>query len=242
MGTREEEIAKKVASQSKVKKRVIGRRILTNGILPGVIALGIGVASTLGLIHGFEIEQNMQTQKVAEHQASINYNYNNELISQEELEQANIEYYEEIYGAESIYNEQKSIINEYGVLINSIVENEKLRNNDNVKPLDSNRFDNVMNDFNNFKKTIDEDQNDYYNATEEERLVEAGYLYNIKEDVLQKELIEAVQKGKYLTPNTKEYNDHQERIVELNRKINTIRMTRDIIMERMITIDSGKQR
>ena len=66
-------------------------------------------------------------------------------------------------------------------------------------------------------------------------------MYNTRKSVLKSQLIEAEQKNKYLAEGSKEYNDNQEQIVTINRKINTINSALEVVMERSITIYMEKQ-
>jgi len=237
MDSKYDKSAARLAQQKKQRMKVIKRRKLAEGLTAVVLVIGLSVGGAFMFLDAWDRESEAHDQMISEYIAE---NYRPE-ISQEEMARANREYYEDHYSAETIENLKGSVISEYGVLIDAIVENEKLQVNSDAEALDSNRLDEAISEYGEFKATCEKDTVDYTTASEEVRIGEATSLYNSKIDVLEDQLIEAQQKSKYLVPNSTEYLENQEAIENITRKINTADTALDVVGDRMITIEFEKR-
>lgn len=243
-----DESARKLAQQKKERKRVIRRRKMVRGAATGILVIALGVGMAYGFVKGLDKEWAYQDQQMASYRAEMAMNQE-PFISDEERKQAEKEYVEDHYSAETIGDLKVSVITEYGVLIDAIVDNESMKSNTNVKPLDSNRLDKTIAAYGTFKSDCSKDSTNYAAASEEDRIDKATSLYHQKQQVLEAELVEANQKAKYLTSGTEEYNKNQENIEDINRKLNSIKSALEVVGDRSLTIyyeqqqsEEGKQR
>lgn len=248
MVSKYDESARRLAQQQKQRKRVTRKRKIQRAAATGVLMVALGVGMAYAFVTGLDNEWKYQDQQMASYRAEMAANqvYN---ISDEEKAQAEKEYVEDHYSAETIGDLKVSTLKEYSTLIDAMVENESLRSNTNVKPLDSSRLDKTIAAYGKFKTECSNDKADYATADEETRMNKATSLYREKQDVLKAELVEANQKAKYLTAGSDEYNKNQETIEDINRKLNTIKSALDVVGERSLEIyideqkaDEGKQR
>jgi|LSQX01.3.fsa_nt_gb hypothetical protein len=237
MGMNYNESARRLAEQKRERMRVIKRQKIKKTIVAGTLYVALTVGLTYMFINGADKDwesRNRATEAFRDEMYVPN-------ITDEEKEQANKSYIEDHYSANTIKGLKDVIIVEYDVLIDAIVENQKLQVNSEVESLDSNRLDDAIANYGEFKKEYEQDKTNYEIVSEEDRINEASRLYNTRKSVLKSQLIEAEQKNKYLAEGSKEYNDNQEQIVTINRKINTINSALEVVMERSITIYMEKQ-
>ncbi|MDD3305246.1 MAG: hypothetical protein PHT75_03965 [Bacilli bacterium] len=229
--------AEQLARQKKQRMRVIKRRKTVSVITTTAVVIALSVGMAFMALDAWDREYDAHQQMLAEYRAE---NYRPE-ISQEEKERANIQYYEDHYSPETIDNLKGSIINEYGILIDAIVENEKLQVNTDVEALDSDRLDDAIDEYGHFKATCEKDQVNYATASEEVRIDKAMSLYNSKIDVLEDQLLEAQQKAKYLEPDSSEFLENKEIIENITRKIKSADTAIDVVGDRMVTMDFEKR-
>jgi hypothetical protein len=229
--------AEQLARQKRQRMRVIRRRKIVTGLTAGVVVVALSVGMAFLTLDAWDREYEANQQMIAEYRAE---NYRPE-ISQEEKDIANREYYEDHYSAETIDNLKATIINEYGVLIDAIVENEKLQVNSDVEALDSDRLDEAINEYGDFRTNCVKDKVDYASASEEVRIDRAMSLYNSKIDVLEDQLLEAQQRAKYLEPNSKEFLENKENIENITRKIKGTDTAIDVVGDRRVTMEFEKR-
>ena len=252
MRTRYDESAQRLAQQKKQRMRVIRKRsIILNPrrqiILGSLLTIAFATAMAYSTIVCLEKTWEYDATKMASYQAEMNMNRE---IPAEERGQANKVYTEDHYSAETIGELKATIINEHGVLIDLIVENEKLNGTSDVQPLDSNRLDETIAAYGGFKTTCEQDKVNYDGEPEDQRMSKAWSLYHTKQDVLEAELVELQQKGKYLVQDSTEYTNNLEEIENVTRKLNTIKSAFDVNGYRSLTMyfathqteEEGKQK
>ncbi|MFA5408307.1 MAG: hypothetical protein WC343_05995 [Bacilli bacterium] len=132
------------------------------------------------------------------------------------------DYNKSLYDATKIDSLESSTIEEYDKLVDAIIANELLRSNDQVAPLDSSRLDTALADYGEFKNKIETDVTDYSNASDADCLNKAISLYYEQKDVLNRQLTEALQNGKYLVDGTTEYTNNKNEIVNIQKKITSL--------------------
>lgn len=230
--------AQNLANQRKARNRVVKRQKAAKNILIGAVTVGLITGMNLLILRGAIIEDDIRTKKIDDY-ISDNYEHHIGDEAKAQMDEADREFY---YGSEQIGKLKISTINEYGILIDAIVENEGLKINSDVKPLNSSRLDQAIANYANFKNDCNNDKVDYAVASEEIRLQKAHELYNTKKDVLGKQLIEATQKSKYLVVGTDEHAENEEKIEKINGSINSIKEALRFVIERTVTLEVEKQK
>jgi GTP-sensing pleiotropic transcriptional regulator CodY len=128
MESRYDESAKRLAAQKKQRMRVTRRRKIVNNLTAGALVVGLSVGFAFMFVNAWDKEFEANQQMVAEYRAE---NYRPQ-ISDEEKAQADKEYVEDHYSAQTIDGLKASTINVYGHLIDAIVDNEKLQVTSNI--------------------------------------------------------------------------------------------------------------
>jgi hypothetical protein len=227
------ESAQNLTNQPLVRITVIEKQ--KKNYIPIIIGtIAVSVITVYGFLTAAE--------KEFENQARFNANYVAEhyapRVSDETAAEANKNYAESFYSADNINKMKTNVLNDYDALLDDISANLKINNDEDTLK----RQYNALTNYKVFKSTNEENKVDYNNASENERLTKANDLYNEDLKVLEAQLTEAIQKGKYLERDSAEELANAGKIADINISIGDINEAKAIMGGHSLTIDQGKQK
>lgn len=163
-------------------------------------------------------------------------------LNKNPLSDEEVAYYEEqaitsYFSPETIKELKATIINEYGVVIDLITNNELAKKTDPSveNKLDSNRIETVINKYAEFKINCNKDKEDYSTASEETRISEAYKLYDEQIKVLELKIKEARQAAKYIkATSSDEFHKAYDDIEAMEADIRLIEAGCDVMGKRQL--------
>ncbi len=228
--------AKQLSEQKKVRMRVMRRRRIASGLTASVLVVALSVGMGALFIKAWDKEQQINDQMIADYRSQISAAYD---LKDSDMAQAKIDFVEAFYSADTIEQLKISVLNEYGLLIDSIVENEAMKEKINTSSLDNKRLDKTIAKYGSFKKDVEQDKVDYTNATESTRMNAANSLHGEKLSVLKAQLDELDARRDTFS-DAAEYNRYLEERVIVERKINDSKEALNEIGEKVLLIHLQK--
>ena len=213
MDYRYKEYAEKLSRQKKQRYRVVRRRKIVEGITAVLLMTALSAGVTYLAIKGWIKEDDARIKAMAE----FRNKYVTTVVSSEERKEAYNEYKENYFSVDTLEKTKLDIINEYGVLIEMIVENEAMMSDDAKINLDTNRINNTINNYGNFKQG--ETSIDYQGLMKIDRVEKASSYYNEKLSILKTQIAELNLKDTYLNEKSEKYLNNQQQKEKIRANI-----------------------